>query len=641
MAEEHEPEIELSPRLEELSAEYSKDPTSRKFLPLAEEYRKSRMYDEAIYICKEGLKHHPDFVQALLTLARCQVETKDFDAAKVTLKEILDKNVDNPSANKMLGELHMRRGEFVIAREHFQKAQAARPGDIEIEGYLRQMGQSGNVKPESVEISTDGELHIDKEELMRRSAYDWVEQEKKEGDEQFGLPEEEQKLAAGPRPKPIELYGTKSEEGLDLDLAEGDMEPDLELSLEGEGESLPRRESLEEEEPVKTLDLKRVEEMESVDETGAGPDVGEIEEIAGSESEVGETESLIAARGEERIIETEIESRESQGIAEEEGIETGGEAASESGETVERSREEFFEIDTESLPPSDLTGVTEETEAARIGFEEVEREGEAREGLETAIDEEEPAETVAHAAEHEAFVPEEEAAEETIEEIPVAGSLEIGDEDQYVEIDVLELDVLGEDEFAAFPAEELELERIHIVRDGSSPEGVEVGTLEERLIEDARKDYEAEEEMAFELGNDFVLEGVEADLAIGDLAPSPVELEEAPSPADAAEVEIVAERKVTAEEAEEQVAPLTVTAARIYEEQGHLEEALGIYRKLLADQPDEAVLSQKVEEIRMRLSGERVITASRDKTVKIEILSLWLSNLEAFNRRISAAIKPD
>jgi tetratricopeptide (TPR) repeat protein len=641
MAEEHEPEIELSPRLEELSAEYSKDPTSRKFLPLAEEYRKSRMYDEAIYICKEGLKHHPDFVQALLTLARCQVETKDFDAAKVTLKEILDKNVDNPSANKMLGELHMRRGEFVIAREHFQKAQAARPGDIEIEGYLRQMGQSGNVKPESVEISTDGELHIDKEELMRRSAYDWVEQEKKEGDEQFGLPEEEQKLAAGPRPKPIELYGTKSEEGLDLDLAEGDMEPDLELSLEGEGESLPRRESLEEEEPVETLDLKRVEEMESVDETGAGPDVGEIEEIAGSESEVGETESLIAARREERIIETEIESRESPGIAEEEGIETGGEAASESGETVERSREEFFEIDTESLPPSDLTGVTEESEAARIGVEEVEREGEAREGLETAIDEEEPAETVAHAAEHEAFVPEEEAAEETIEEIPVAGSLEIGDEDQYVEIDVLELDVLGEDEFAAFPAEELELERIHIVREGSSPEGVEVGTLEERLIEDARKDYEAEEEMAFELGNDFVLEGVEADLAIGDLAPSPVELEEAPSPAEAAEVEIVAERKVTAEEAEEQVAPLTVTAARIYEEQGHLEEALGIYRKLLADQPDEAVLSQKVEEIRMRLSGERVITASRDKTVKIEILSLWLSNLEAFNRRISAAIKPD
>ena len=117
MTEENGSDIELSPLLESLSAAYAEDPTSKKFLPLAEEYRKSNMYDEAIYFCKEGLKQHPHYTPALLTLARCYIDIKEYGEAMAALNTILERQPDNPSAHRMIGDLYRRRGDFDNARE--------------------------------------------------------------------------------------------------------------------------------------------------------------------------------------------------------------------------------------------------------------------------------------------------------------------------------------------------------------------------------------------------------------------------------------------------------------------------------------------------------------------------------------------
>lgn len=53
---EHQP-----PHFREYIRRYQEDPTSRVFAPLAEAYRRLGRVDEAIDICLEGLKHHPEF----------------------------------------------------------------------------------------------------------------------------------------------------------------------------------------------------------------------------------------------------------------------------------------------------------------------------------------------------------------------------------------------------------------------------------------------------------------------------------------------------------------------------------------------------------------------------------------------------
>ena len=64
-------ETYLDPEIERLTELYEKDPTARVFAPLADAYRKSKLYDEAIDILKKGLEIHPGYVSAHLVLARC------------------------------------------------------------------------------------------------------------------------------------------------------------------------------------------------------------------------------------------------------------------------------------------------------------------------------------------------------------------------------------------------------------------------------------------------------------------------------------------------------------------------------------------------------------------------------------------
>jgi tetratricopeptide (TPR) repeat protein len=599
MAEEHEPEIELSPRLEALSEEYAKDPTSRKFLPLAEEYRKSRMYEEAIYICKEGLKHHPGFVQALLTLARCQLEIKQYEDAQNTLRDIIDRNPENPSANKMLGEILVKKGDFEQARSLFLKAKQARPGDVEIDRMLKQIDGTDESRPESVEISSSEDLHVDREELLHRTALDWVDPGSKRGrDESFGKPETEQVFATGPAIKPVDLYGTKKEEELDLSMSEADLEAGLELSLGDEEEVPSKRESLEEEEPVETLEVMKQDEID-------------IRKPAyDSDSFV---EDMV---GEHRLV---------SNLEEVEGIEVvATEPDTELDRTVRRVREEFIEPEPDLSPEVDFTG-TETLDTTG----EAKAEGESfgvTEGIEVEQGSSE-GEGITVGAVVESKIPEKVTVFDSSEAISPEDAQDAG----VRQAEVIELDDLSEDELKEFPAAELELSLKDVIKEGRAPEGLETGTTEESLREEKVAVQEAGEEMAFELGDDFVLEGVEVDLTEDAIAAPSVDVE----PVEIA-VEADAEGEKEAVEAEEELAPSTMTAAAIYEEQGHLKEALSIYQKLLESEPGDQELAGKVEELRQRLAGERAVVATEKSVNKIEILSGWLRNIEAFRRKVQS-----
>ncbi|HUX06135.1 MAG TPA: tetratricopeptide repeat protein [Acidobacteriota bacterium] len=650
MAEENEPEIELSPRLETLSDEYAADPTSRKFLPLAEEYRKSRMYDEAIYICKEGLKHHTDYPPALITLARCLIEIKNYDEARSTLQDLLDKNPDNPTANKYIGELYMKSGDFDRAREHFLKVKEQRPGDQEVELLLKKMDQPESSSPESVDMSGEGELNLEREELLQRSTLDWIE-EGEELDPDLGEPEEEPVFLTEPTPQPIDLSGSKKEDdSLDLDREEGEEEIELELSLGGEEEPA-RRASLEEEEPVKTFDIK-TEEDEPPDQEAIIAEADEVRAL--EEIEEIETEKLLEEQKKDRILQTEQEGMESLEI---EGVEIPLPAELEIGEEgVQELVDEEQEVLTveEGITSDEETPdiiVDEHDQGPRLELDDIEVGGDLEEIVMQDVPETEedlPKPPVSDdageeleitTAEGELIEAEAEVEVEAIEEvgdlegIVVAdeGSEEITEESLTVEfldeapgIEVIELDQLSEEELSEFPAEELQLDRSCIVKEGQSPEGIQVGTLEESLEEQTREELESEADLEFELGDDFVLEGVEGKEELEDLATAhEVELEE---PA----VVVVEE----AAEDEESVAPPTRTSAEIYEQQGHYREALNIYRKLLDADPENQEFADKIAELQQLLTSPETPEVSKESLTKVEILNSWLSNIDAFRKRV-------
>lgn len=60
----------------------------------------------------------------------------------------------------------------------------------------------------------------------------------------------------------------------------------------------------------------------------------------------------------------------------------------------------------------------------------------------------------------------------------------------------------------------------------------------------------------------------------------------------------------------------TVTMAKLYEEQGHLDKALAIYQQLVASQPN---LQSQVERLNLKMSSLK----------KIEVLQKWLQEIQA------------
>ena len=64
-------------KIDKLVAQIEKDPRSKDFLPLAEEYVKAGMFQEAALTLEDGLKVYPSFVTALVRLGGVYLQLKD------------------------------------------------------------------------------------------------------------------------------------------------------------------------------------------------------------------------------------------------------------------------------------------------------------------------------------------------------------------------------------------------------------------------------------------------------------------------------------------------------------------------------------------------------------------------------------
>ena len=120
-----------SPRIEELRRRVQGDPASIAFAALAEEFRRAGRFKEAVETSRAGLRHHPTYVSARVTLGRSLVELQEFEQAERELAFVLRSAPDNLAARRALGELCWQRLRFADALMPFQGgagAGAARRG---------------------------------------------------------------------------------------------------------------------------------------------------------------------------------------------------------------------------------------------------------------------------------------------------------------------------------------------------------------------------------------------------------------------------------------------------------------------------------------------------------------------------------
>ena len=130
-----------SPRLAELRRRVHADPASIAFAQLAEEYRRSGNYDEAIKYCRSGLARHPGYLSARVTLGRALIEIGQLDEAAGEFEVVLKSAPDNLAAIRGMAEIHQRRGDMAAALEAYRRALELARFDPELEEAVNRIAR--------------------------------------------------------------------------------------------------------------------------------------------------------------------------------------------------------------------------------------------------------------------------------------------------------------------------------------------------------------------------------------------------------------------------------------------------------------------------------------------------------------------
>ena len=152
--------------IDKLEARFRDNPKGRNFAPLADAYRKAGLIDNAIDLCQNGLKLHPDYVSAYIVYARCLVDKKDDPAAVAVFTKVLELDGENIIALRGLAELAERNGRYDEEVEWLGRLLNADPmnGDA-AEALARAKGKAGKTMDTApTRLMTKADVQIEHED---------------------------------------------------------------------------------------------------------------------------------------------------------------------------------------------------------------------------------------------------------------------------------------------------------------------------------------------------------------------------------------------------------------------------------------------------------------------------------------------
>ena len=148
-----------------LAERISKDPKSKLFVPLAEEYKKAGDVERSIQVLMEGLKNNPGYVTARSFLGRLLFEKGDIAGAQREFEEVAKSIPDNLMAQHKLGDLYVLQDRPEDALKHYKTALSLNPGDEEIAALVSDIEAGRDVKARLLKPKQPaGEKHPTKEE---------------------------------------------------------------------------------------------------------------------------------------------------------------------------------------------------------------------------------------------------------------------------------------------------------------------------------------------------------------------------------------------------------------------------------------------------------------------------------------------
>ncbi len=145
-------------KIDKLVAQIEKDPRSKDFLPLAEEYVKAGMFQEAALTLEDGLKVYPSFVTALVRLGGVYLQLKDYVQAQNRLEEAITNSPDNILAHRLLAKIHMLNHHLEQARQSCDTVLRENPFDKEMLDLQQQIDKAaGQTSSEAVSETSNQE----------------------------------------------------------------------------------------------------------------------------------------------------------------------------------------------------------------------------------------------------------------------------------------------------------------------------------------------------------------------------------------------------------------------------------------------------------------------------------------------------
>jgi len=138
--------------IERLKERLKKTPDSKLFVPLAEEYKKVGMFDEAIEILNRGLERYPNYMSARVSLGKIYLDKGMLSEAGAEFVKVVSAIPDNLYAHKKLAEIYRDLGESDKATEEFRKVLTLNPTDEDAARSLANREEKFVVHEEATEI---------------------------------------------------------------------------------------------------------------------------------------------------------------------------------------------------------------------------------------------------------------------------------------------------------------------------------------------------------------------------------------------------------------------------------------------------------------------------------------------------------
>lgn len=126
--------------IDRLATQLAKDPHSKAFLPLAEEYCKAGMWEEAVAVLEDGLKYYPGFITAMVVLGRAYDQLNQPTKARAVLEGAVKLSPENLRAHRTLIKIYAAQGMTEEALKSCRVILAINPRDEEALSVQAKLG---------------------------------------------------------------------------------------------------------------------------------------------------------------------------------------------------------------------------------------------------------------------------------------------------------------------------------------------------------------------------------------------------------------------------------------------------------------------------------------------------------------------